>query len=41
MKHEVILSGFGGQGVMSIGKNLVEGPGNARRHGELYGYFER
>ncbi|MCH4166067.1 MAG: 2-oxoacid:acceptor oxidoreductase family protein [Megasphaera sp.] len=24
MKHEVILSGFGGQGVMSIGKNLVE-----------------
>ena len=52
MKHEVILSGFGGQGVMSIGKNLVEAgveedlqvfvrPGNARRHGELYGYFER
>ena len=24
MKREVILSGFGGQGVMSIGKNLVE-----------------
>lgn len=24
MKKEVILSGFGGQGVMSIGKNLVE-----------------
>ena len=27
MKHEVILSGFGGQGVMSIGKNLVEAGG--------------
>ena len=24
MKKEIILSGFGGQGVMSIGKNLVE-----------------
>lgn len=24
MKREIILSGFGGQGVMSIGKNLVE-----------------
>jgi len=24
MKKEVIMSGFGGQGVMSIGKNLVE-----------------
>ena len=24
MKKEVIISGFGGQGVMSIGKNLVE-----------------
>ena len=24
MKYEIILSGFGGQGVMSIGKNLVE-----------------
>ena len=24
MKKEIILSGFGGQGIMSIGKNLVE-----------------
>ena len=24
MKKEIIISGFGGQGVMSIGKNLVE-----------------
>ena len=24
MKREIILSGFGGQGVMSIGKNLAE-----------------
>ena len=24
MKREIIIAGFGGQGVMSIGKNLVE-----------------
>ena len=24
MKKEIIISGFGGQGVMSIGKSLVE-----------------
>ena len=24
MKKEIIISGFGGQGVMAIGKNLVE-----------------
>ena len=27
MKREIILSGFGGQGVMSIGKNLAEAGG--------------
>ena len=25
-KREIILSGFGGQGVMSIGKNLTAAP---------------
>jgi len=24
MKKEIIISGFGGQGVMSIGKNIAE-----------------